>query len=424
MLLRMVVPIILCGAMVSVAIAQDSVVELEFEYLHYGMVVLPGGEYVFRDLASWNEAVLPHWPVAYRLVDGEYELVPPPEPSFENHLIVAVSYGMSGCHAIGGNLKSAVLTGDEVVFNLAHVYGLMTRCLAEMPRVFFYAFAKDDIPDDAEITFNHAAEPYDLDPQRWYPLADGNTWHFIGYFEWVRTVDGSITRDDESWHRIRTIYCDEDPCPQPETQYLRWSDDHYLLEWNQSSDQVDTLHASSPRSIFTVDVRRDTTLSRDGHKLEIGIGARAEMPFGRELVLFEYGDPDGYAYYGYGVGPVDFRVAAVIDGEHIGDTSLIARALSTESTYQLKGVSRIDVAPHPAGQESVITIRTETVGRLQLHLFDLTGRTVFESSFDATPGAEWRLPLRDAGTLASGLYLVRVTDSSGTVADRAIVVVD
>lgn len=409
----------LAGIGVSISSAQE--LEIKLDTLAISNIALPGGEYVFRDSTSWIDTIRPYW----------QEPFPPPEPSFENAITVAISYGMTACYETGGTPTSTVFNGDEVVMSLSHVYSFMYQCAAAVPRVHYYQFSTVDLPEDVSIRFEHADEEYDLDPQRWYPLADGNAWHYADFrgTEWVQAVDGSVTAEDAEWHRIYTITCEEDACGQPNDRYLRWSEDHYLLQWESSGDEVDTLHVSTPRSIFTVNTRDDTTLSYGGKSLWTSVviandGPDDYLALVADVIQGTYDEWGMPVYYGYGIGPLDFFAAAVIDGKEIGDTSFISTMLSADPDIVSSVAPRIDVAPHPAGAQSVISYRAEAAGQLQLFVYDVLGRAVYQSSFEASPGAEWRIPLRNAGKLASGLYLIRVVDASGSAAERAMIVVD
>jgi hypothetical protein len=404
--------------------------EVAFEEARYPSVPLPQGHHVFRDSLAWEEGFAPYW---RGMFSPGVEPPAPPRPDFSEHLILAVSYGMTACYDTGGGVERIVRDGDTATVSLGHVYPFAFQCLAEMPRVLYYLVSKADFPEGVEIAFEPASLPYDLDPRAWYPLAVGNAWHFrtgrdrADAVEWV---EAEVPHAGETWFRLRVALCDTDPCPLPETRYLRWTEDHYLLttEAPPGTAAPDTLHPTRPRSLFAVADPYDPTLTSAGEPAHARVALWNDERFMGHLVLTgAVAFPEGRyeVSYLYGLGPSHTLerelLAAIIGGEDFEDTALIRLAVSTPSEASAPVPSAIRVYPHPATEASVLAFTPSESGSARLVVYDLLGRPVLDHREAVVAGSEWRVPLRAEG-LAPGLYVVRVTEPGGGTATRSVVV--
>lgn len=417
--------IVLSGAGVLAAPNHDlSEPEPEFREWHLNSVPL-NGFYVYRDSTSWNDEFLSGWLFG-----------PKPRPDFSDSLMVVLGYGWSACSHTGGGMVAITRKGDTATISLDHIYELDPQCLAEMPRNLYFRVAKSTIPDDVHVVFEEAAPGYPLDPQRWYPLAVGNAWHYrewqagYGYTDRVEVVTGTVEHDDRTWHHLRTIYCSPDPCAGSVARFLNWTDDHYLLETETPPDAPgavpDTLHATSPRSLFTVNLPRDNTLtSPEGPVYTSILMNNWNEWFYPVLWASTIGEwREDFARYLYGFGPWTGDLAAIIDGERFGDTSTILMALDVGGSPRTADQVAIDVYPHPAGRSSVIAFTPGQSGVASVTIFDLRGRLVFEMDASVAAGIPWQMPLGSAGRLASGVYVVRILEPDGRSATRSMIVID
>jgi hypothetical protein len=369
---------------------------------------LAQGFYVFRDSTEWEEKFVREFPS---------DAGPPPAPDLSDSLIVALSYGMTGCYETGGIIESVLMEDGEVMVRLTHVYGYMPMCLAENPRVYFYRIAHADVPPDAEFVFMPAEPPYDVEAQRWYPLAVGNAWHYrriidLQAVHMVEVVSEAVEIDGRTWFYLETKHCSTDPCPFEPSRYLSWTDDDRLLVSMSPPGEADTLHAEFETSPFRANVpsQRVPLASGDSTWLEV------RKYYGTDIrLLWGYG-----VHYFYDIGPADWLMGAIIDGEHYDDTSLILTVLSSERPAEVIANGRIDVYPHPATAGSVIAFVPERTGEIVLELFDLLGREVMSRRASVVAGTEWQTGLDTV--LPPGAYFVRVVSESGNVGQRTIIV--
>jgi hypothetical protein len=381
-------------------------------------VPLVDGFYVFRDEAEWAEKFVREFPG---------NVGPPPAPDFTDSLVVAVSYGMSGCTGTGGEIESIEVIADTVRIHLDHVYQFNIVCLAELPRQYFYRIAHADVPSDAAFEFAPAELPYDVEPARWYPLAVGNAWHFQTYgdLRWanrVEVVQGSVELDGEVWYNIVRVFDDSETTSDDASRFLRWTDDAFLLTSTDPAAYVDTVHASLLESPFQVNVPRKDVQLKEGGSKRIYVGINNFAEFGGHVALWDdsFG-PDEVSYV-HGVGPLDGLVAAIIDGEHFEDTSLIQTVLTSPRSIDGLVAGRIDVFPHPFGSEGVIEVMPARSGDARIFVYDALGRQVLEARTQVSAGSIWRLRLGESMRMAPGLYVIRLIEEGGRSAERSFIV--
>lgn len=134
--------------------------------------------------------------------------------------------------------------------------------------------------------------PLNLEPFRWFPLELGNYWHYTDRggegvtieTQWVVTTDKDTLVEGKHWTRFRNIYCEGPQCAW-EILWYRLTSDAYLLIDTGSFSRVDTLWNTRPKSIFAVNVRRDTLYrSLDGFPVFVEIwdnpiGSEADSSF-------------------------------------------------------------------------------------------------------------------------------------------------
>jgi hypothetical protein len=372
------------------------------------------GFYVFRDETEWAEKYVSLFP---------NNSDPPPPPDLSDSLIIAISYGMAGCTETGGELEQIVMIDDELRLILGHVYRFNLVCMAELPRWYFYRVSHADVPPEAVFTFVPAELPYDVDRERWYPLSVGNAWHFQEdhdrqLFDRVEVVEEEIDVEGETWYRIVEAFSSDTSRPGYAPRYLRWSDDAFLLTSTDPTAYVDTVHAGFLESPFLVDVpRRHVPLAAGGSRsVYVGKNAHRER-FDGFVALWDCAQE---IWYAQGIGPVGGLVAAIIDGEHYEDTSLIQTVLSSTRPDEQVVNGRIEVYPHPATAGSIIAFVPERTGKITFALYDLLGREVMSSRASVVAGTEWRSTLE--AELPPGAYFARITSETGVVAKRSIIV--
>lgn len=111
------------------------------------------------------------------------------------------------------------------------------------------------------------AQPFELDPRQWFPLELGSYWHYRCcdpgpiYTHTISSSDRDTLVDGQRWVRFTGIACTGPGCSSEEGGlWYHLTDDAYLLSTIDSFSRIDTLWNTVPRSIFSVDTARDTTL--------------------------------------------------------------------------------------------------------------------------------------------------------------------
>ncbi|HRH38052.1 MAG TPA: T9SS type A sorting domain-containing protein, partial [Flavobacteriales bacterium] len=85
---------------------------------------------------------------------------------------------------------------------------------------------------------------------------------------------------------------------------------------------------------------------------------------------------------------------------------------------ELPGISELVLFPNPVTDELGLRLRTDETHTLNLQVLDLSGALVKDLSNWSVAGSTYRN--WDVSALASGSYLLRITDGSGTWSTRFV----
>jgi hypothetical protein len=119
----------------------------------------PDGYYVFRDSARWSQTTEEWWGEVFTCGENGCHKVPPPQFSFTDSLIIAVSYGMVGCSQKGGGVDQIEEYIDSVKVKLKGRVGRNPACAEVRPLHHYVRVAKKYLPEEKPIGFvqEHAA---------------------------------------------------------------------------------------------------------------------------------------------------------------------------------------------------------------------------------------------------------------------------
>ena len=123
-------------------------------------------------------------------------------------------------------------------------------------------------------------------------------------------------------------------------------------------------------------------------------------------------DADGAAYvagsYRQSVGIGDASITAAGRGEVFVARFDARDPVATETSVEPAALPRLTIAPNPTSLPPTIVVERAAPGRILVEVFDVLGRSVFETVEMAVPSGRASVPLGDA-RLAPGAYTVRAT---------------
>ena len=303
------------------------------------------------------------------------------------------------------------------------------------------------------------AQPYDLDPARWYPLEIGNFWAFenvgtsvdVGSRHVVSTTRDSLVAGHR-WTRVELVYSSLPPERAHAAAPLGWqrlTEDHYLLR-TFDFGQIDTLWTTVPRALFTADTPADSSLDVVFRLPGQSAWSRADAVVSVEPTYYR-GEPCCRAdstnfvlraelWPGahdrfqvrlvYNLGHVASGethehelIGARVGGRAYGDTTLIRSVrLARDEPDVPRLEPRLDVFPNPARDRLTLAFDAAAPGLHHIRLFDALGREVFREPRRLPAGPHRRsLDLR-ALHLPAGLYVVRVSDGGRPITSQPVVI--
>ena len=136
------------------------------------------------------------------------------------------------------------------------------------------------------------------------------------------------------------------------------------------------------------------------------VSVRDVLPDGRGMI--EYRDSDVRPGLRY-----DYRLRVSEDGgvRWLGDASVV---VPLENVLQLEGFH-----PNPAGRDVQLAFTLASREPATLAVFDVAGRRLFTRDVGAMGAGPHVVPLEHAGSLPSGIYMLRLTQGGRTVTRRA-----
>ncbi len=130
-----------------------------------------------------------------------------------------------------------------------------------------------------------------------------------------------------------------------------------------------------------------------------------------------------------GDGSVRFDDAGLAPGAHVGYRLAFlergALVTASETWLDVPAAARLALAgasPNPVVGDLMVAFSLAERTRGQLALYDLAGRRLAEHDLSALAAGEHRVRLASAGTIAPGLYFIRLTSPQRTLTARAVVV--
>ena len=130
-----------------------------------------------------------------------------------------------------------------------------------------------------------------------------------------------------------------------------------------------------------------------------------------------------------GDGSVRFDDAGLAPGAHVGYRLAFlergALVTASETWLDVPAAARLALAgaaPNPVAGDLMVAFSLAERTRGTLALFDLAGRRLAEHDLSALAAGEHRVRLAPAGTIAPGLYFIRLTSPQRTLTARAVVV--
>lgn len=274
-----------------------------------------------------------------------------------------------------------------------------------------------------------AAGPFqaqDDDWQRFYPLEDGNTWHYeweysvcygsdcdTGEGEEHRTIIGEIELNGDLYALMRYAWTGSDGTCEADLA-IRLGEAGHI-----ETVPVDGSCALRERSVnlSSLWVDEDRTISIGGISYEVdAVGSWSPHYFATDI---------GYGYFEESFGEGDFYaietmslVYAQVGGVEYGIPPVGAESLPEAASFALGAVY-----PNPVRTTATFPLTLQSPEALVLEVFDVLGRRVLRRDLGVQPAgpSQHRLGL---GEVPAGLYIVRAETASGETATRRLVKVD
>ncbi len=399
-------------------------ISIEFHPLQGGwdLMLTPAGHHVFRDSLQWSAARTNWWDTVITCDESGCHHVQAPQYSFQDSLIIAVSYGPIACSSAGGDVRQIVQNQEAVSIEFAPLTALDPVCLAASWLHHYYRVAKSDIPVEVQMTFRNGA----LDPSGYLPLAVGNVWEYEHYLTRPPDLMDPVDRSESRRERYRVV----DAVTRSDTLW-------YVVEFQERSESDELTKWK------TFEVRYDSTLDSvvGGYGIfawlrclgapdgQHGSGPNLCWPFvsHNEMQIPEIGpEPVLVKSFGsfvwstgvlYGLGPIragggcepcgplddkdDWWLRYALIGGSIYGTSIV----HSEQTHLVRNPALI-AYPNPTSGTLTVTGSDNE----RLHVFNLLGQRVRSENMGRS--GEVRLSLTG---LPTGFYLLRAGTKSVVV---------
>lgn len=268
------------------------------------------------------------------------------------------------------------------------------------------------------------AQTYDLKAENWFPLEVGSYWHYEfsdgGVFvdTVVRHAEKDTLVNGQRWVKIAQVYCAGPNCISGTSgeSWYRFTDDHYLLQEGGDLDvaNADTVLATSPHSIFSVNVASDTLETRRAEEPMIVSIENNEM--GNEadsthLLLFARVNFTLSGTFIYKIGPAQSLVGAVVGDLNYGDTSLITSvALPIEDEpASPHAQSKLDIYPNPFHQKVSLRFQSQHAGLYAMSIYDVLGKRIHTIQKPLRSNEVWLAEWVIDVALPSSIYFIEVT---------------
>ena len=86
------------------------------------------------------------------------------------------------------------------------------------------------------------------------------------------------------------------------------------------------------------------------------------------------------------------------------------------------GIQHFDVYPNPIQEQSIVTFSLDHSQKVNLQLFDMTGRVIAEIFSGTLSEGAHQFPVQGNNFLLSGMYFVKLTTSEGRSATQKLLV--
>jgi len=282
----------------------------------------------------------------------------------------------------------------------------------------------------------------DLDPTRWLPLELGNYWYYEyeqppEFVQEVRTIDRDTLIDGRRWAALTTTYCNVEfrtSCAVGLRNWYSFTEDFYLLRAavglgpDRILENVDTLYASSPVSVFNTTLPRDTLSLwwRPNEPLIVDLreNAQGSVADTTQLELFMYPLFFGaFDRYVYNIGPSSALVGALINGREWGDVSELRRLIALPNEQPEVSEAQITVYPNPVRDRFTVALTLPSAEQVSFEMINVLGQTVARYgpvwSSGGTSHHPWMLP----PSLAAGAYVLHVVSANRVLLTHPLVLV-
>jgi hypothetical protein len=282
----------------------------------------------------------------------------------------------------------------------------------------------------------------DLDPERWFPMELGNAWHY--HFseagsdcEYIVMSDRDTLVDGQRWVRFTQTHCYGLSCKAGSFTWYHMTADHYLVYRPGDNLRADTLWRTGPRSVFSVDVPPDTTLSliegsgatrpvdvfietntvgRQADSTDVTLSVTDNALFTRSYV-YKIG------LSRIGIEATTTLIGAFVNGLSYGDTTLIRTVFQvhTESTLPpSRPHLAVDAYPEPFHDRLVISGTAKQGGLLELAIFNVLGQRVHQATLSPLPGQPWRHVWSPGQNTRTGVYFLKLSRKETEMVTRLI----